>query len=245
MSLVSKRALGRASGEEARPRARERRVNNRAATRPLPWAGRREARSCETGNRVRAGGCARASRETTVRARAHALPAEESSIAHQVDDDDASIALFALPRIARRCGWRNRQLQVGLRRVAPLSLFPLPDLLNDERRQHRLLPSAPFGAYSSCQCSQSSMLAIQMPQSPSVLFARMRVSSFSILRAPRTNRLRGARLSRKLVMPTPCVKGSGFHRWDTTLSPLHGRTGGLACLIRFCETTHGTEGHAL
>jgi hypothetical protein len=128
--------------------------------------------------------------------------------------------------------------------VAPLSLFPLPDLLNDERRQHRLLPSAPFGAYASCQCSQSSMPAIQMPQSPLVFVARPRVSSFSILRAPRTNRLRGARLSAKLVMPTACVKGGGFHRWDTTLSSLHGRTGGLACLIRFGETKPGPEGHA-
>lgn len=31
----------------------------------------------------------------------------------------------------------------------------------------------------------------------------------------------GARLSSKLAMPTRCVKGCGFHRWDTTLSRMH------------------------
>ena len=72
---------------------------------------------------------------------------------HQVDDYDTSVDVFPLARISRRTGRRNWKLEERLRCVPPLALFPLPDLLNDERRQHRLLPSALVGACASGQCS--------------------------------------------------------------------------------------------
>ncbi|MDB4985655.1 MAG: hypothetical protein JWN04_833 [Myxococcaceae bacterium] len=65
-----------------------------------------------------------------------------SSRHHQVDDDYPAVGVLVFAWITGRSVRHDRQFQERLRCVTPLSFFPLSDLLNDERRQHRLLPSA-------------------------------------------------------------------------------------------------------
>ena len=72
----------------------------------------------------------------------------------EIDDDDAAIARIGIIRIALRTlrtGTRRgeRQLEERLGRVAPLAFFPLPYLLDNERRQHRSLLTTLSGAYAS------------------------------------------------------------------------------------------------
>ena len=155
----------------------------------------------------------------------HAADAASSSqwcLGHEVDDHDSAVTLFTLPRIPRRHGRRNRKIQEGLRCIAPLSLFPLPDLLNDERRQHRSLPSARDRAHASSLCSQSTMPAIQMPRSLKVLVVeprrRLHLNSTHGGGKPSTE---PCLFESRFVMPSPAVKAHIFHSWDAHLSGLH------------------------